>query len=94
MMRRNLSGDVRRPFEKAVECLDTPSSEPGKRTRESELTAAEISWGIGDARFRAEPVSQHSPIAEHAVCLNCRREFTADTRIVTFYAEGEPVAYV
>ena len=45
-------------------------------------------------RFRAEPVSRHLPFTRQAVCLNCRRAFTADTRIVTFYVEGEPVGFV
>ena len=44
--------------------------------------------------FRAEPVSRRFPIARHAVCLNCGRAFTADTRIVTFYAEDELVGFV
>ena len=44
-------------------------------------------------RFRAEPVSQYLSIKQR-VCLNCQREFIADARIVTFYAEGEPVGFV
>ena len=44
-------------------------------------------------RFWAEPVSQHLSFTQR-VCLNCQREFTADARIVTFYAEGERVGFV
>ena len=44
--------------------------------------------------FRAEPVSRHFPSAQHAECLNCRRAITPEERIVTFYAEGEPVGFV
>ena len=44
--------------------------------------------------FRAEPVSRYFPSAPHAVCLNCRRAITPDGRVVTFYAEGEPVGFV
>jgi hypothetical protein len=46
-------------------------------------------------RFRAETVNGHPPFAGHTVCLNCRREFiVAEGRVVTFYAEGEPVGFV
>lgn len=44
--------------------------------------------------FRAEPVSRHLPFTRQPVCLACRCEFTADARIVTFYAEGERVGFV
>ena len=44
--------------------------------------------------FRAEPVTRHQPLTRTTVCLNCSRAFTADTRVVTFYAENEVVGFV
>ena len=44
--------------------------------------------------FRAEPVSQHLPLSRRLVCLNCQREFAADTRVVTFCARGEVIGFV
>jgi len=44
--------------------------------------------------FSADPVSRHQLFSRPTVCLNCGCGFTADTRIVTFYAEDEPVGFV
>ena len=44
--------------------------------------------------FRAELVSRHLPSAQHDMCLNCRGVITPEGRIVTFYAESEPVGFV
>ena len=42
MTRKNSESAQR--YEKAVECLETPASEPGTTASESTLTAADISW--------------------------------------------------
>ena len=44
MVRKNTNGNGGQRFEKAVECLDRPDGQPGTTTRESTLTAADITW--------------------------------------------------
>ncbi len=46
--RTSTDGEMRERYEKAVECLDTPASEPETTTSESKLTAADISWSGDD----------------------------------------------
>ncbi len=56
-----------------------------------------VSVDRGDLVLEANaqpPVALLDELAQHAVCLNCRRAITPDGRVVTFYAEGEPVGFV